>query len=182
MPDPPVELTVSKEKPRGAVEEAVKTFPSFPERGAKALVPEAIRTPRVKVLAPLPPLPTPKGLVSVSEEKLGVVVTAKVMLLVVVEMFILEPFVRVMVDVLMPPKLLMIPLVLKVFHWVEVRKPLSDVVEVGMLSTPEVITSGDWRVIVPVAPPRDNTPVLVMVFTDRFNPVEKVKTSSLPLQ
>ena len=58
IPEPPVELTISKEKPNGAVEEAVKTFPSAPVMVEKALVPEAIKTPLVNVPAPVPPLAT----------------------------------------------------------------------------------------------------------------------------
>lgn len=64
---PPVELTTSKENPRGEVEEAVSTLPSAPERDAKAFVPEAIITPRAKVLAPLPPEETPSALVRLSK-------------------------------------------------------------------------------------------------------------------
>lgn len=62
-PDPPVELTISNENPRGAVEEAVKTFPSAPVKVASTLVPDAITIPRVKLAAPVPPEPTPKALV-----------------------------------------------------------------------------------------------------------------------
>lgn len=78
MPEPPVELTISNENPPGAVEEAVSTFPSTPVTVAKAFVPEAIRTPRVNVAAPVPPFATVRAFVSVRLVKEGVEVTAKV--------------------------------------------------------------------------------------------------------
>jgi len=81
MPEPPVELTTSNEKPKGAVEEAVKTLPSAPETVVKALVPEASKTPRVNEPAPLPPDETPKALERESEVPVAAVKLRETMVL-----------------------------------------------------------------------------------------------------
>ena len=82
-------VTVSKAKPEAAVEETTSTLPAVPVIVAKALVPEAIRTPLVKVPAPVPPLATVRSLVRVRVPTWRVVPVAAVKFRLVVVAFVI---------------------------------------------------------------------------------------------
>jgi len=87
----------------------------------KALVPLAMTTPYIYVEVPVPPEETPRGLVRDKLVNEGVEVTAMVMELVVVVIIEFVPWISDIVEVEIPPRLLMMPLLLKVFQSFEER-------------------------------------------------------------